>query len=215
MKKIFRVIFILLTVVVGLYPFTYFVFDMSGGFPTIKSPELLQSMLWNLAFYAHISFGGIALLAGFSQFSNKLRMRRVKLHRTLGKIYLISVVTAGMAGFYMAIYATGGIISVTGFGSLAMAWLYTTYRAYVSIRRREIVNHQYWMIRSYALCWSAVTLRLWSPLLQFGLGMEFMVAYRIVAWVNWLNVIVAEIIIRNLKTKKTLRAVRETASIVN
>jgi hypothetical protein len=212
MKKIFWTVFALLTVAVGLYPLIYFVFDMSGGFLSLKSRELLQSELWKLAFYLHISFGGLALLAGFTQFSKRLRMWKAKLHRTLGKIYLISVVVGGIAGLYMSMYATGGISSVLGFGSLAIAWLYTSYRAYNSIRSRDVVNHQYWMIRSYALCWGAVTLRLWAPLLQFGVGLEFIVAYRIVAWINWLNLIVAEIIIRNLK-KKSLKPTNKTADL--
>src|SRR5260370_14015631 len=110
MRIIAWFVLISLAVAVGLYPFTYFVFDMSGGFPSLKSAELLQSKLWNAAFYLHISLGGIALLVGLTQFSQRLRKWKVTLHRTVGKIYLVSVAVSGVSGLYIAMFATGGII---------------------------------------------------------------------------------------------------------
>jgi hypothetical protein len=59
------------------------------------------------------------------------------------------------------------------------------------------------MIRSYALCFAAVTLRIWLPLFQFALGLEFIFAYRIIAWLCWVpNLVVAELIVRSLKMKR-------------
>ncbi len=52
------------------------------------------------------------------------------------------------------------------------------------------------MIRSYAITFSAVSLRLWLPALQFGIGLDFMTSYKIVAWISWvLNLFIAEWII--------------------
>lgn len=203
MRTLAWILFISLTLFVGFYPFTYFIFDMSGGFPSLKSAELLKNKIWNAGFYLHISFGGIALLSGFSQFIKKLRDSSITLHRTLGKIYLVSVAASGVSGLYIAMFATGGIISILGFSSLSMMWLFTSLQAYRAIRNRDIQKHQHWMIRSYALCFAAVTLRLWAPLLQFGFGMEFTIAYRAVSWLSWLpNLLLAEIIIRNSERKK-------------
>jgi uncharacterized membrane protein len=204
MRTFAWIVFIFFTVFVGLYPFSYFVFDMSGGFPATKGQELLQSRIWNAAFYTHIFFGGIAMLAGFTQFSKKLRNRMLTLHRTFGKIYLVSVGISGITGLYIAMFASGGIISITGFSGLAIGWLVTSFVAYSAIRKVDIDKHQRWMIRSYALCFAAVTLRIYIPLFQIVLGMEFISAYRIIAWVCWVpNLLVAELIIRNLKRKKT------------
>ncbi len=123
------------------------------------------------------------------------------MHRTVGKIYVVAVLFSGMAGLYIAFYASGGIIPVLGFAGLATSWLFTTVRAYLSIRAKEVDQHQRWMIRSYALCFAAVTLRIWLPLFQFGFGMDFFFAYKIIAWLCWLpNLIVAEVIVRNLGT---------------
>lgn len=200
------IIFILLSVFVGLYPFTYFIFDMSGGFPSLKSSDLLQSLLWRSGFYLHIVLGGIAMLAGFSQFSKKLRNWNIKLHRTLGKIYLVSVGISGVSALYIAMFATGGLISTLGFIGLAILWIFTSLEAYIAIRNGDVDKHQHWVIRSYALCCAAISLRIWAPLFQFGFGMEFVFAYRIISWLAWVpNLVVAEIIIQTVKKKKTIR----------
>lgn len=79
---------------------------------------------------------------------------------------------------------------------LALAWQYTTIQAYTAIRRKEVVRHQTWMIRSFALTFAAVTLRLEIPLYMIS-GLKFIVAYRRVSWNCWiLNLLVAEWIIR-------------------
>jgi uncharacterized membrane protein (DUF2068 family) len=119
----------------------------------------------------------------------------------LGKIYVISVLLSGIAGLGIAYFATGGMITATGFAGLALFWLYTTIIAYVAIRKKEINNHQRWMIRSYALCFAAVSLRIYLPLFIGGFGMEFLEAYKIIAWLCWVpNLLIAEFfIVRKLK----------------
>ena len=83
-----------------------------------------------------------------------------------------------------------------GFGMLALFWLYTTTNAYTSIRNRDIASHQKWMIRSYALCFAAVTLRIYLPIFLGLMGMEFVPAYKIIAWLCWgPNLVVAELFI--------------------
>jgi uncharacterized membrane protein len=212
MKTLGWSLFIFFAIAIGVYPFTYLIFDMSGGLVASKTSEVRESMLWLISFYAHIFLGGIALLAGWSQFITRIRSRNVQVHRTLGKIYLVAVIISGVAGLYIAFYATGGLVSIFGFSSLAIAWLFTTVTAYRNILKGEIDQHQYWMIRSYALCFAAVTLRIWLPLFQFGFGMEFIFAYRIVAWLCWVpNLIVAELIVRNLKMSRAKKEVKVVA----
>ncbi len=198
MKKYFLwFVFAFLAIGVGLYPFLYFLVDMSQGLLGSKSPELLASSLWNTAFRLHIFLGGLSLLTGWSQFNSKLRNKRLRLHRTLGKIYVLSVLISGTAGLYIAFYATGGQVAQWGFGFLAIAWLSTTYMAFTKIKALDIESHQQWMIRSYATAFAAVMLRIYLPFMQSGLGMEFIDAYRIVAWLCWVpNLLVAELIVR-------------------
>ena len=194
MKKLPFLLLALLAIAIGLYPLLYFVVDMSNqGLLGGKPPELFQNHLWHVLFYVHIGLGGIALLTGWSQFSSKFRQKWLNWHRNLGKIYVMAVLLSGIAGLYIAYYATGGIIAVLGFASLAILWLFTTFKAYQSIQKKKIILHQQWMIRSYALTFAAVTLRLWMPLLIGGLSLSFIKAYLIIAWLSWIpNLLWAE-----------------------
>jgi uncharacterized membrane protein len=196
-KKAAWALFIFLAVGVGLYPLVYLLFDMKGGLLGTKPAELLQSRVWQAFFYTHITLGGVALLTGWSQFMPRFRARHLELHRTLGKIYVAAVLVSGLAGLYVALYATGGLVSALGFGALALLWMGTTWKAYDLIRKRAPIQHKHWMIRSYALCFAAVTLRLWIPIFTAGFKMPFMEAYPIIAWLCWVpNLLVAEGIIR-------------------
>lgn len=167
------------------------------GFLGSKPEALRNSTLWSTAFYTHIYFGGISLLTGWSQFSKRIRAKRLKLHRFLGKIYVITVLLSSISGLYIAIHANGGIVSQLGFSLLAIGWFYTTICAYTTIKKKEIESHRKWMIRSYALTLAAVTLRLWLPTLPSLLEISFEEAYIIISWLCWVpNIIIAEIYIR-------------------
>jgi len=201
-KKLGFTIFAGLCIIIGLYPLLYFIIDTKFGILTSKSALLLNDDLWNIAFYTHISLGGLALLIGWTQFSKNLRVKNINLHRNLGKIYLISVLFSGFSGLYIAYFATGGIISTFGFSCLAIIWLFTSIRAFLEIKNGSIRKHQKFMIYSYAACFAAVTLRIWMPILT-AIFQDFITAYRIVAWLCWLpNIIVAKYIISDLRLNK-------------
>lgn len=187
---------------VGIYPLIFLTIPEGQGLLSTKSAELLASAYYKFGFYTHIMFGGMALLTGFSQFFPGLRKKRLHLHRKLGKIYIISVLLSGVSGLGIAFYATGGLMAITGFALLAILWLYFTNMAYQTVKKGNISGHQQWMIRSYALCLGAVTLRIYLPL-SMALEIDFMVAYPIIAWLAWVpNLIIAELfIVRPLKSK--------------
>lgn len=197
MKKIGWVLFGFLSIAIGTYPLIYGLVDMSEGFLGSKSAEIRESSIWNWLFYQHIGFGAISMLTGWTQFSKKLRARNINFHRMLGKIYVPAVILSGSAGLYLSFFATGGVVAGFGFGVMAALWLFTTVMAFIKVKNGEIEEHQNWMIRSYALCWAAVTLRIWLPLLQGVVGLEFMSAYLLVAWLCWVpNLAVAEVVVR-------------------
>src|SRR3954470_11037390 len=102
------IIFVGLSILIGLYPLAYLsAVIRSHGFLNTKPSELLQSKMYLTVFFSHISFGGLALLTGWSQFSAQLRSRYLNLHRSVGKIYVISVLLSSIAGFTIAFFATG------------------------------------------------------------------------------------------------------------
>jgi uncharacterized membrane protein len=198
-KIIIWIIFAGLAILVGLYPISYFVADMSDAFLSTKSKELRANQLWNFSFYTHIIFGGIALLTGWIQFSKKLRAKKMKLHRSIGKIYVVSILFGGITGLHISLYASGGIATKLGFSTLSILWLITTTLAYNTIRKKKVEAHRAWMIRSYALTFAAVTLRLWMPILEATVPLEWGIEpYTIVSWLAWIpNLMFAQILIRN------------------
>ena len=201
-KKILNITGAILAIFVGLYPFAYFFVNRKFGLLQSKSDAVLTNVLWNAGFYIHITLGGIALLIGWTQFSVRLRKKRLKLHRQIGKVYLIAALASSFTSVYIALYATGGIIASLGFIFLGIIWFYTTLKAYLDIRNGQVEKHQQMMIYSYAACFSAVTLRIYLPLLVL-LFHDFIKAYLLVAWLCWIpNIIVAWFLVKQLKKQK-------------
>lgn len=92
--------------------------------------------------------GALALLLAPFQFSERLRRRYLRLHRVLGRLYVIGVVAAAPIAIPIAI--------IQGPPALVMAasiqsggWLLTTAIGLYSIRAGNIQQHREWMIRSY------------------------------------------------------------------
>jgi uncharacterized membrane protein len=183
-------------VLVGLYPSVYLFIDRTFGLLSSKSGDLLNDIAWNIAFYVHISFAGVALLLGWTQFNPKRRQKNPALHRNLGKIYVVSALVGSVAGICIGFFATGGIVAASGFISLGLIWFATTLIAYLDIRNRKVESHKKMMVFSYAACFAGVTLRIWLPILESSIG-DFTIAYRVTAWMCWVpNLIVAYLITR-------------------
>jgi uncharacterized membrane protein len=196
-KSVLRVTVAVLATMTGLYPAFYYLRSGNPGLLQQKSAELLASHFYQGSFYTHITFGGMALLIGWMQFSKKIRSRNPDLHRGLGKAYMVAVGLSAVAGYIIAMSATGGAVSMAGFGLLAIVWLYTDLRGYVSIRRLDIGRHRAWMLRNYSLTFAAVTLRIYLPLATAVLHFDFISSYRVISWLCWVpNLIVAEILVR-------------------
>lgn len=196
LKRVSYYLISICAVLVGLYPAIYFFIDRNFGLLNSKSETLLADFLWNTMFYIHIILGGIALLIGWLQFNKKIRNEKIKLHRSIGKLYVFSCLLSGLSGFYIALYATGGLSAKLGFASMALVWFFVTLFGFFAIKKGNVIKHQKLMIYSYAACFSAVTLRIWLPLLGNYFG-EFLPAYRVVAWLSWLpNLLVAFLIIK-------------------
>jgi uncharacterized membrane protein len=136
--------------------------------------------------YAHTLGGGIASLIGPFQFIGSLRRRYPRGHVWLGRVYLVSVGSGALAGLYLSPNSYAASIGDLGFVLLALAWLFTGGMAYRAIRGRRIDVHRRWMIRNYALTFSAFTLRAQLPLLVIFGGFSPYTALTITAFSCWL-----------------------------
>lgn len=191
MKKVLFIIVAILSTSVGIYPSIYLFVHQRFGLLLSKSAALLANVSWNAAFYTHISLGGLALLIGWTQFMPKWRDRHLKVHRRIGKVYVIAALASSLAAIYISFYTTGGIVPGAGFFCLGVIWFLSTFKAYSNIRNGRINSHQKMMVYSYACCFAAVTLRIYLPILSSLLN-GFDNAYPIVAWLCWIpNLMVA------------------------
>ena len=152
---------------------------------------------YRVAFFLHVFSAILVLLAGYTQLSTHLRRRVPWLHRRAGWLYaLVTVFVAGPSGLILGIYANGGLSSRIAFCLLAVLWVFFTIMAMIRIAQRQVRAHQQWMLRSFSLALSAITLRAWKYVLVALLHPRPMDLYRVVAWLGWtLNLLIAEILI--------------------
>jgi uncharacterized membrane protein len=178
---------------------------LTDGGSDIAANYVQRSPLIRVALYVHIIFGGLALLLSPLQFVARLRAAVPRVHRVTGRIVLGSIGLAGVAGAILSTTNLAGPIGTAGFGALALLWLGFATTAFRAIRRGEVQTHRRWMVRTFALTYAAVTLRLWLGLLiglQVGVmgvaeDVAFNRAYAIVPFLCWVpNLIVAEIYLR-------------------
>lgn len=166
------------------------------AFLSIKQ-DYIHLTHYRIAFFIHVFSSIFVLLAGYTQFSNSIRVKYPRTHRNLGWLYVIvTLFLAGPSGFIIGIYANGGMNSRIAFCLLAFLWILFTAIALVKIIKKQVSSHKAWMIRSFALALSAITLRAWKYVLVALFHPKPMDVYQIVAWLGWtLNLVIAEIII--------------------
>jgi uncharacterized membrane protein len=182
--------------------------DLSGSGEPLAANYVERSELIRSAFYLHIGFGGLALLLSPFQFATRLRTRAPRVHRAIGRTILVSIAIAGVGGLILAPHNLAGPVGTVGFGLLAVLWVTFAATAFRAIRRGDVDTHRRWMIRTFALTYAAVTLRLWLFVLMViqtdlaGVDPQtaFERAYLIVPFLAWVpNLLVAE---RYLSTRR-------------
>lgn len=177
---------VLYYIVIPLFPVVnlYYFPQQVGVFDTEK-----------LFLYPHILFGSLALITGSINLSNALRIRKFKYHKYFGRAYLVFVTISAICAMYIAFNAYDGnslmgrLIVSSGFLTLALLWILTTYSAvyYVALRN-DFVSHVTLMVLSFSLTFAAVTLRLEIlPLIISGnaTGVVFDNVYPLLGWLCW------------------------------
>lgn len=159
---------------------------------------------WRFAFYTHVFTSIFVLLAGFTQFSQSFHKKYPDLHKKLGYLYVINILmVTGPASLLMGVYANGGFLSKIAFVLLAILWMSFTAIAVYKAIKKDFTAHRIFMIRSFALTLSAISLRIWKVIIATTTDIPPMDRYRIIAWLGWgLNLLIAEwIIYRIVKLK--------------
>lgn len=100
---------------------------------------------------AHITAGGGSLVLGIVQFWKKLRSYSWKLHRVIGFLYLLAVLTSSTCAVVLA-FTTSYDVNLPYAFSLQIwvsVWMSSTALAYYFAIKKKFKKHEEWMIRSY------------------------------------------------------------------
>jgi hypothetical protein len=188
------------SVLIALVSYRYFV-------PSIPAPaQLIANPMAHPWLWVHAGLAATALITGPWQFIPRLRARFPRVHRWTGRVYIFACLVGGVAGLLLASGSTAGPIARAGFGLLALVWLGVNANGLRLAMAGRYAEHRQWMIRSFALTFGAVTLRIYMPAAQVA-GLDPMVAYRAIAWLAWVpNLMLAELYVRGLPRRQPVIA---------
>ena len=114
--------------------------------------ETVYGYYWpyRLPLIAHITGGLIALLAGLWQIWTGLNAQSMRVHPWTGRLYAAGVLLGSLGAFVLSVTsAVYGFAWAVGLACLALAWLVTTGTALYHVRKRRLLLHKQWMVRSY------------------------------------------------------------------
>ena len=160
----------------------------------------------------HIISSAIYALLGAFQFVSRLWQRGIKWHRWVGRLLVPCGLFVGFSGLWMTLFypypegASNLLYALRLFFGSSMAL--SIIIGYISIRRRDVIQHQAWMTRAYAIGMGAGTQVLTGMVgaLILGTPNEFENALLMgAAWV--INLAVAEWSIRKGSARQTRTAV--------
>nr|WP_314545793.1 DUF2306 domain-containing protein [uncultured Massilia sp.] len=188
----------LLAVCVALFSYRYIA--RVGPVP----PNVLANRFFDHWIVVHAGAASTALMLGAVQLSSALRRRWPGLHRASGRLYVAACIAGGTSALVLSAGLSTGPVAASGFAALGALWLYATLQGLRFARARDFSRHRAWMIRSYALTFAAVTLRIYLPVSQV-MGIDFAFAYRCIAWLAWVpNLLIAEVYIRHGARPRTV-----------
>lgn len=142
--------------------------------------------LYSIAFYIHITTAPLVLIAGLFLLNNNFRNHYIHLHRKLGRLQaLLVLLFVTPSGLIMAQHSLGGWSSGLAFGTSSILAALFTLMGWRQAVRRKLVAHRYWMLRSYVVLCSAVTLRLIGGA-AILLATDPIASYRFASWASWL-----------------------------
>ncbi|WP_028551527.1 DUF2306 domain-containing protein [Paenibacillus sp. UNC451MF] len=163
----------------------------------------VQLPIWLNIMYVHVGFACLAMISGALNFSQRLLTQYRRFHRINGYVYLAAIMLVDITSGYMAPYATGGKINSIAFNFLNLIWLVFTIAAIVQIKKKRVIKHRKWMIRSYAFCFTNLFIHLITTTMHRWIGLVYETSYTLGVYGSILSLLViAEIIIRKQRLNK-------------
>ncbi len=156
----------------------------------------------------HIISSAIYALLGAFQFVSRLWQRGIKWHRWVGRLLLPFGLLVGFSGLWMTLFypRTDNLLFTFRliFGS---GMVLSIILGFISIRKRDVTQHQAWMTRAYAIGMGAATQVLTGMVGALTLGTVSKFENALLMGVAWMiNLAVAEWSIRKDSTRQTRTA---------
>ena len=108
----------------------------------------------------HIVPGLLFLVLAPLQFVARLRNRRPRLHRWMGRVALVSGLIVGASALVMSPrLAIGGANETAATTLFASIFLFDLVKAFLAIRKGKVAQHREWMIRAFAIGLAVATIR--------------------------------------------------------
>jgi hypothetical protein len=108
----------------------------------------------------HITPGLLFILLAPLQFVRRLRNRKPKLHRWIGRLVLVSGLIIGGSALVMSPQmAIGGANETAATTLFAIVFLFSLIKAFLHVRRRRFALHREWMIRAFAVGFAVASIR--------------------------------------------------------
>lgn len=212
--QIIQTLFLLSVAVFTLLMLTkvvpYLSFESEIDFLTTKTNRVLAKKDFQVAFYVHILSSWWVMGIGVFQFIPAFVKKYSRLHQTLGKVYVFSVlVLAAPSGLVLALYANGGLPAKVGFSLQCVVWWLCTWVAWKEIMKRHWQQHAEWTMRSYAVTLAAMSLRVSSYGMVYFFHTKPIETYLTVTWLSWVgNLLIAELLIYNDLGQKLIHKIR-------
>lgn len=199
LRRLWYGMFALLSVLIALLSARAYVLPLAMGMPhMIHYLAAVPLPMWG-----HLVFAPVALALAPFQLAARLRGAYPRIHRVMGYTYALSVLLAGLASLTMLPQFQGTTWALVGFALLAALWIGFTATGISLAIKGDYRRHRIWMLRSVALTFAAVTLRLIMPLLMAA-GWSLLETYNVTAWASWvINLAVVEYSLRRGTFRQT------------
>lgn len=186
-QTLWQIIFAVFFVLMLRITLNYFPINSNISFLQIKQTEVLGIKPYLFIFYIHVCTSIFTLIAGFTQFNTRFLKKYSSIHRWIGKGYVCMVLFfASPSGLFIGLFANGGFYSKISFVTLAILWFYFTLKGFSLLKKMDSKRHNVYMMRSFALAFSAITLRLWKVIIVYLFHPAPMDVYQIIAWLGWI-----------------------------
>lgn len=114
-----------------------------------------------IAGFSHVVLSILFLSATPFLFFRNLREKNLRLHRLLGKIYLILGVIIGLSALYISFrFPFAGLRQTIGMVPISIFFIFSLASGWFYIKKKNYVLHRIWMIRSLATALAPMTMRI-------------------------------------------------------